>query len=181
MARGGARPGAGRKRKDPELKKLAGTWRKDRELVPAGAGATAAVPAAGDGPAPMIAPLHLSDLAQLIFRDVAGMLEAQHRAAPEYAQHVALLAQRLEQVQRWQAVLETEGDTFATKSVKTIMKGGKVEHVISTMVRARPEVAMLADAMRQAQSLIGELMLNPSAALRIASGHKPEAGAFDEF
>lgn len=26
-----------------------------------------------------------------------------------------------------------------------------------------------------------ELMLNPSAALRIASGHKPQAGAFDDF
>jgi hypothetical protein len=49
------------------------------------------------------------------------------------------------------------------------------------MVRARPEIAMLSDAMRQAQSLIGELMLNPSAALRIASGHKPQAGAFDDF
>jgi hypothetical protein len=49
------------------------------------------------------------------------------------------------------------------------------------MIRARPEVAMLSDAMRQAQSLIGELMLNPSSALRIASGHKPQAGAFDDF
>jgi phage terminase small subunit len=49
------------------------------------------------------------------------------------------------------------------------------------MIRARPEVAMLSDAMRQAQSLIGELMLNPSAALRLASGHKPQPGAFDDF
>jgi hypothetical protein len=40
---------------------------------------------------------------------------------------------------------------------------------------------MLSDAMRHAQSLLGELMLNPAAALRIASGHKPEAGAFDDF
>jgi hypothetical protein len=40
---------------------------------------------------------------------------------------------------------------------------------------------MLSDAMRQAQSLIGELMLNPSAALRLASGHKSEPGAFDDF
>lgn len=125
----------------------------------------------------MIAPIHLSDLAQLIFRDIAGMLEQQGRAAPEYAQHVALLAQRLEQVQRWQAVLETEGDTFASKAVKKV-DGATF---VSTMVRARPEVAMLSDAMRQAQSLIAELMLNPSAALRIASGHKPQAGAFDDF
>jgi phage terminase small subunit len=113
--------------------------------------------------------MHLSDLAQLIFKDLATLLEEQGRSAPEYAQHVALLAQRLEQVQRFQAVVETEGDTY-----ESFTKTGR-------MIRARPEVAMLSDAMRQAQSLIGELMLNPSAALRIASGHKPQPGAFDEF
>lgn len=130
----------------------------------------------------MIAPIYLSDLEQLLFRRIAGLLEQQHRALPEYADHVALLALRLSQIQRFQAVLETEGDTFSSKSVKTIARKGKEpETVVSTMVRARPEVAMLSDAMRQAQSLIGELMLNPSAALRIASGHKPAAGAFDEF
>lgn len=160
MAKGGPRPGAGRKRKAPELKKLAGTDRKDRELAP--------VPAIV-GPGPMIAPMHLSDLAQLIFGDLASMLESEMRASPHFAQHVALLAQRLEQIQRFQAVLETEGDTY-----ETFTKTGR-------MIRARPEVAMLSDAMRQAQSLIGELMLNPSAALRIASGHKPQAGAFDDF
>jgi phage terminase small subunit len=171
LARGGARSGAGRKRKAPELKKLAGTLRKDRELVPA---APAPVPV---GTAAMIAPMHLSDLAQLIFGELAGLLEKQGRAAPEYAQCVALLAQRLEQIQRFQAVLEMEGDTFTSKSVK--VDGD--EQTIRVMIRARPEVAMLSDAMRQAQSLIGELMLNPSAALRIASGHKPKAGAFDDF
>ena len=50
-----------------------------------------------------------------------------------------------------------------------------------TMIRARPEVAMLSDAMRHAQSLLGELMLNPAAALRIASGHKQADGGFDDF
>lgn len=169
--RGGPRPGAGRRRKDPELKKLAGTLRADRDPTP-----TTAVPATSAA-APIIVPMHLSDLAQLIFRELAGLLEQQGRAAPEYAQHLALLAQRLEQIQRWQAVLEVEGDTFTSKTVKT----AKGEITETVMVRARPEVAMLSDAMRQAQSLIGELMLNPSAALRIASGHKAEAGAFDDF
>jgi phage terminase small subunit len=125
----------------------------------------------------MICPMHLSDLAQLIFRELAGLLEQQGRAAPEYAQHVALLAQRLEQIQRWQAVVESLGDTYETKTIKKVDE----ETVVSTMIRARPEVAMLSDAMRQAQSLIGEMMLNPSTALRIASGHKPQAGAFDDF
>ena len=167
MSRGGARPGAGRKRKAPELKALAGTARKDREI------------AVGTDPsdAPMIAPLHLSDLAQLHFASIAKILEEQKRASVHYSEHVALLAQRLEQIQRYQAVLETEGDTFTSESAKKV--GDRL--VVTRMVRARPEAAMLSDAMRHAQSLLAELMLNPAAALRIASGHKPEAGAFDDF
>lgn len=159
MARGGARPGAGRPRKATELKKVEGTLRADRDSkvpdhVPTG---------------PMIVPLHLSDLAQLHFKSIAVMLEAEKRSSPHYAEHVALLAQRLEQVQRYQAVLEVEGDTYECPTK------------LGIMIRARPEVAMLSDAMRHAQSLLAELMLNPAAALRIATGHKQEAGAFDDF
>jgi phage terminase small subunit len=138
---------------------LAGTARKDREL--------AIGEAAPDGP--LIAPIHLSDIAQLHFGSIAAILEAQKRSSPHYAEHVALLSQRLEQIQRWQAVLEMEGDTYQAKTAHGFL------------IRARPEVAMLSDALRHAQSLLGELMLNPAAALRIASGHKPEAGAFDDF
>lgn len=171
MASGGRRPGAGRRPKEPALKRLAGTNRKDREVA-IGEPAPAA---------PMIAPMHLSDLAQLHFQSIASMLEAEQRASPHFAEHVGLLALRLEQIQRFQAVLETEGDTFTTESVRTAGKGENATTVITTMVRARPEVAMLSDALRHAQSLLGELMLNPAAALRIANGHKQEAGAFDDF
>jgi phage terminase small subunit len=118
----------------------------------------------------MLAPMYLGDLEQLMFSSIATLLEKQGRASPDYAEHVALLALRLGQIQRFQAVIETEGDTYETQTAT----GG-------LMIRARPEVAMLSDAMRQAQSLIGELMLNPSAALRLASGHKPQPGAFDDF
>ena len=167
MASGGSRSGAGRKRKSPELKALAGTDRKGREL------------AVGEGPAEgaMICPFHLSDLAQLHFKSIAIVLEEQKRSSPHFAEHVALLAQRLEQIQRFQAVLETQGDTFTSETAKKVGE----TLVVTRMVRARPEVAMLSDAMRQAQSLIGELMLNPSAALRIASGHKAEESAFEGF
>lgn len=158
MARGGPRPGAGRKRSDPALRATAS---ERQELALANAAVT---------PTAMIAPLHLSDLGQLMFGEIANMLAEAQRANSHWAQHVALLAQRLEQIQRWQAVLEVEGDTYETVTAS----GGR-------MIRARPEVAMLSDAMRQAQSLIGELMLNPSAALRIADGHKPKAGEFDDF
>ena len=167
MSSGGPRPGSGRRPKSPDLKRLTGTARANREL-------TTRDPAT---PGPMIAPLHLSDLAQLHFGTIAGMLEAERRANPHYAEHVALLALRLEQIQRYQSVLEMEGDTYTTESARKVDE----RTVITRLVRARPEVAMLSDAMRHAQSLLGELMLNPAAALRIASGHKAEAGAFDDF
>lgn len=167
MSKGGPRPGAGRRPKEPALKRLAGTDRPDREH--------AVGEAAPDGP--MIAPLHLSELAQLHFGSIASILEQQKRSSPHFAEHVALLALRLEQIQRYQAVLEMEGDTYHTESAKKI--GERL--VVTRLIRARPEAAMLSDALRHAQSLLGELMLNPAAALRIASGHKPEAGAFDDF
>ena len=150
---------------------MSGTTRVDRE--------NAIAPPATD--APMMAPMHLSDQAQLLFGSIVKILEEQKRADAHYSEHVALLAQRLEQIQRYQAVLEVEGDTFVSESAKAIGKGDSARVVITRMIRARPEVAMLSDAMRHAQSLLSELMLNPAAALRIASGHKPAAGGFDDF
>ncbi|NLS28168.1 hypothetical protein S2M10_31770 [Sphingomonas sp. S2M10] len=167
MARGGSRPNSGRKRKDPALKLLAGTDRADRELEMPDQVAIGK----------MVPPMHLGDLEQLTFGSIAEILEQQGRASPHFAEHVALLAVRLSQIQRLKAVLEMEGDTFTSETVKS---AGKVA-VVTKMVRARPEVAMLSDAMRQAQSLLAELLLNPSAALRLASGDKPQAGEFDDF
>ncbi len=168
MARGGPRSGAGRNRKDPALKLVQGTYRNDRDAkinedVPIG---------------PMIAPLHLSDIERTYFDSVARILEEQKRASPHFADHVGLLALRLAQIARFQAVLEITGDTFTSKTTKKI--DGK--DVVFEMVRARPEVSMLSEAMRHAQSLLGELMLNPSAALKMASGHKAaDENPFDEF
>lgn len=163
MASGGSRPGAGRKRQDPALK-----------LTPA---ARAALPVPAGDAAAMIPPLHLGELAQLLFHDIVATLAQQGRAAPEFTQTIALLAQRLEQIQRWQAVLEMTGDTCTSKTVRKV----EGQQVITEMIRARPEVAMLSDAMRQAQSLLGELMLSPSAAMKLASGKKDAPGDFDDF
>lgn len=167
MSRGGSRPNAGRPRKDPALKALTGTDRKDRDL---------ALPDEVEIGA-MMPPMYLGDLEQLLFGTIAGILVQQKRSSPHFAEHVALVAVRLAQVQRLKAVLEVEGDTFTSRTVRKVND----EQVVFEMIRARPEVAMLSDAMRQAQSLLGELMLNPAAALRLSSGPKPEAGAFDDF
>ena len=137
-----------------------GTARPDREPTVAGD-----VPTGG-----MIIPFHLSDLEQLHFTSIAQMLTEQQRSSPHFAEHVSLLSQRLAQIQRWKAVLEMEGDTYTT----TTATG-------DTMYRVRPEVKMLSDAMRHAQSLIGELMLNPAAALRIATPGQAAVGDFDDF
>ena len=170
MARGGSRPGAGRKRKDPALKEVQGTYRDDRDAkvnedVPLG---------------PMIAPLHLSEIARGHFATIAGILEQQKRSSPHYAEHVGLLALRLEQIAMYQAVIEMEGCTF-TSELAQVAKDGNTVIAIKVMKRAHPAVAMLSEALRHAQSLLGDLMLNPSAALKIASGHKQEAGDFDDF
>lgn len=159
MARGGSRPGAGRKPTSSAIKKLRGTEKAEPDTIPT---------IAADE-APLICPMHLSDLAQLHFGTIAGLLAAEKRASGKFAEHIALLAQRLEQIQRYQAVLEVEGDTYESNTANGFI------------IRARPEVAMLSDAMRQAQSLLGELMLNPASALKLASGHQAEAGDFDEF
>lgn len=163
MSRGGARPGSGPKRKSPMITMTA----TERALVPASPGAAIK----------MVPPIHLSELAQLIFGEIVEQLERDGRADVRYVQHVALLAMRLEQVQRWQAVLETTGDTATSRSIRKV----DGETVVTEMIRARPEVTMLSDAMRQAQSLIGELMLNPMAALKIAGGKNDLPGEFDDF
>lgn len=169
MARGGSRSGAGRKRKDPALKEVQGTYREDRDAkvnedVPIG---------------PMIAPLHLSEIARGHFATIAGILEEQKRSSPHYAEHVGLLALRLEQIAMYQAVIETEGCTFSSEIAQVAKDGAVI--AIKVMKRAHPAVAMLSEALRHAQSLLGDLMLNPAAALKIANGHKQEAGDFDDF
>ncbi|MEM6493685.1 MAG: P27 family phage terminase small subunit [Pseudomonadota bacterium] len=116
----------------------------------------------------MVAPIHLSDLGQLLFGSVAKILEQQGRASPHYNEIVALLAQRLEQIQRFQAVLDMEGDTY-----QTLTGNGGV------MFRKRPEVQMLSDAMRHAHSLLAELMITPATALRLGEGQKPEDNPFE--
>jgi phage terminase small subunit len=156
MPRGGARPGSGRKRLEPSVKRLRGTDRADRDgeaKLPAVAGS-------------MHAPMHLGELQQLLFASIAQILEQQGRASPHYVEIVALLAQRLEQIQRWQAVLEVEGDTYEARTAHGIM------------IRKRPEVQMLSDAMRHAHALLAELMITPATALRLGEGQKPEDNPF---
>lgn len=157
MASGGRRSNSGRKRVEPAVKKLRGTDRKDRD------GEAAAPTVTGS----MVAPIHLSDNAQLLFAGLARILEQQGRASPHYVEIVALLSQRLEQVQIYSAALDCEGHTYESRT----STGG-------VMIRKRPEVQMLSDAMRHAHGLLGELMITPATALRLGEGQKPEDNPF---
>lgn len=154
-----------RPRKDPERKLLTGTLRPDREPTPIDAAMTG----------PMAAPTMLSEHARAHFERIAGLLEAQSRSSPYFVDVVALLAQRLEQIERFQTVLSIEGDTARSTSLRMVGK----EAIRTEMIRARPEVAMLSDAMRHAQTLLTELMLSPTAAMKIAPPKAPETNEFD--
>jgi hypothetical protein len=96
----------------------------------------------------MIAPIRLRTTRSGTLRRSRACSQREGRSSPHYAEHVALLALRLEQIQRFQAVLEMEG--------RRHLRARRPRAII---IRARPEVAMLSDAMRQAQSLLSELML----------------------
>lgn len=148
-----------RPRKDPALKALKGTLRKDRE--PKAAPATIA--------GPMFAPVPLTSRALEHFDAIAALLANERRASQHHAHVVALLAQRLDQAERLQLVIAAEGDTY-----QTISKGG-------LMHRARPEVAMLGDALRHIQALLCELMLSPTAAQRLGTQDAPTRNAFADL
>lgn len=117
-------------------------------------------------PGGMPPPFHLSEHAQGLFGSIAMILEQQGRASPHYVDVVALLAMRLEQIRRYQAALEVEGDTYEATTAHGFM------------IRKRPEVQMLSDAMRHAHALLGELMITPATALRLGQGDKPEDNPF---
>lgn len=149
-----------RPRKAVAVKELRGTLRRDREPKPASA----------EIAGPMVAPVPLSTRALEHFDAIAAMLRTEGRASQHFAYTVALLAQRLDQTERWQAVLAEEGETYTTESASG-----------STMHRVRPEVAMLADAMRHTQALLSELMLSPTASQRIARPDKPAGNPFADL
>lgn len=157
-----------RPRKDPAVKKLRGTLRRDREpkaLAPIAAGGIAG---------PMVAPLPLTPRALEHFDLIAGMLAKEGRASQHFGYTVAILAQRLDQVEQLQTVIAASGHTVETTSTR---KSGDSE-IETYMIRARPEVAMLADALRHSQALLSELMLSPTAAQRIGRAEKPKGNAF---
>jgi P27 family predicted phage terminase small subunit len=147
----------GRSRKPTHLKIVSGTLRKHREN-------DAEPVAAGGWPE---TPGWLSGGAAVIFVDTCGRMAALGTLSPEWADAIADYASCLDEAQRATIVIEDLGATYALET----KAGGQ-------MFRARPEVAMRADAMRRAQSLRAELGLGPASKSKVSAKPPAEENPF---
>ena len=151
---------AGRPKKPTKIKELAGTLQKCRTNP--------------DEPEAPIGwpecPDWLSAAASRIFDDACRSMDAMGILSPEWRDVIAAYASCQEEIEIYSAIIAQEGRTYTT----TTQTG-------DTMYRARPEVAMRADAMRRAQTLRAELGLGPASKSRVSAGKKNEANPLDEI
>lgn len=89
-------------------------------------------------------------------------------ASASHTESLALAAWRLDQVEQCEKVIAELGFTYETEG-----RNG------SSMLRARPEVALQADAARHLQSLLCEFGLTPSSATKVQVPGKPKTNAFN--
>lgn len=149
---------AGRKRKPDHLKVVSGTAEKRRMNDEA--------PAANPGTA--VAPGWLSERAVEIFDQISATLDGMGIASPDDMHALALLASRLEEVERMNEAIGSLGETY-----EQLDEYGNVK-----MVRARPEVGIKNEAMRHAQSLLAEFGLTPAARSKVSAGKPADVNPF---
>jgi P27 family predicted phage terminase small subunit len=140
----------GRKIIPTELKILKGTYRKDRDRK--------SPPPAKDAP---VAPSWLNRRGKLIFRLVVKRLTELGLASRSYTETIALLASRLEEMERYSRLIEEEGVSF-----------GGVTRDGTEYFKPRPEVLLRERAMLHAHKLLAEFGLTPSAIQRVAAVKK---------
>ena len=132
--------------KPTALKVLQGTNRPDRgvenEPVPS-----------SDAP---IAPNWLNHRAREIFEDRVLILDELQLASASHVDMLAMLASRLEEVERFSKYLDDVGSSY-----KTTTKDGR------TMWRSYPEVAQRNEAFRHGQSLLAEFGLSPASGAKV--------------
>jgi P27 family predicted phage terminase small subunit len=114
----------------------------------------------------VVAPGWLSDRASELFSQLSAVLEELGLASPVDQYALSLLASRIEEVEHLTSVVEDAGRTYQTDA---------------GMWRARPEVAMRNEAMRHAQSLLGEFGLSPGTRAKVAVNSRPEDNPFAAF
>lgn len=147
----------GRKRKPDHLKVVAGTDQRCRvnDAAPA---APKSLPQPSDW---------LSTRATEIFHGLVATLDEMGIASSADTAVIAMAASRLEEVEITTALVEDNGRTYTT-----------VNESGAEMVRARPEVAQRSDAMKHAQSLLGEMGLTPAARSKVSVTKRNEENPF---
>ena len=154
---------AGRKRIPDHLKIVAGTAQPCRMNPDAPL-------AASDLPVP---PEWLSAWAAEIFAGLVSIIGDMGIASASDTAALALAASRLEEVEICTAVIEDGGRTFVS-SAEYDSEG----RVTSQQIKGHPAVAQRSEAMRHAQSLLGEFGLTPAARSKVSVNRKPEANPF---
>ncbi len=146
--------------KPTALKKAEGTFRKDRgspnEPVPS-----------MEKP---IAPAWLNRRAKEVFEDLVVLLDEMQLASASQVDMLTLLAQRMEEVERFSVYLNDVGTSY-----EMIRKDGSVMH------RAYPEVAQKNEAMRHAHSLLAEFGLSPKSAVSVIVPPDGSKNPWDEL
>lgn len=102
------------------------------------------------------APDWLNKRATEIFGLLSGRLDMQQLASSSHTEMLSLLADRLEEIEDLRALIKKQGRTYETTSTQG-----------DAVMKARPEVAMLNEARRHAQSLLAEFGLSPSAVNKV--------------
>lgn len=114
------------------------------------------------------APSWLPPRARELFDQVGGRLEEVGLLSATHTEMLALLAQRLLEVELHTAVLAKKGHTYMNRR--------------TGVCRKRPEVAMLAEAARHAQSLLAEFGLSPAASGKVSlSGGRKKKSPYSEL
>ena len=142
-----------RKRTPDALKIVAGTARPDRMNPDA--------PQAASGVSDP--PEWLSEGAAERFNQLSAIALDLGIASPVDQCAQALLASRLDEIERLTAIIEDGGHTFLTET---------------GMVRARPEVGMRNEAMRHAQSLLCEFGLTPATRSKVSAAKSQTENPF---
>ena len=137
----------GRKAIPTQLKIVKGTHRPHRDKdVP---------PPSTLKPVP---PSWLNQRAKMIFHHMVRRLDDLGLASRSHTEAIALLACRMEEVERYDKLMNKQGYVYA--SVNT--RGEKV-------IKVRPEILLRKDAAKQVQSLLTEFGLTPASAQKVGT------------
>lgn len=154
---------AGRKVVPIGIKQAKGTYRKDRDKK--------AAPPSEEKP---VAPSWLNERAKEIFDELTKRLEEQSRASATYTESQALLASRLEEVERFDKMLNEDKDNgYLYKSVNSYGDDVLKEH---------PAVKLREKAFRHAQSLLDSFGLLPVSSGKVGGAKdNPPSNPFEQF